>query len=164
RWNFDDENWQLDLDRIKSHVRNAFRGESFFVMIEFAYLRNVPGPSGCGHVIAPHIEGLIWREMPRSRKEEISARFAGGVFGTYPIVRKRIYDLSGAIRYIIKPPFEGYRINQRSDGKRWHNPSPLSLQQHYFLYHHLKDFRYPDFAFGSGIGATVLRRARSDKI
>lgn len=158
-WHFDDTEWKFDGDRVKRQVRNALIGESFLFHIELAPYRNVRGTLG-GRLITPHIQGLMWRKLGRGERSKVNGRFAGGLFGADPLWQVPPYDFPGALRYSIKPPFHGYSLIERRDGKRGHCRCNLSLAQHFWLYENLKGFRYPDLAFAGGEGVHVLRRAR----
>jgi hypothetical protein len=160
RWHFDDTLWNFDQVQIKQQVRNALVGESFLFHIEFAVFRNVRGPLG-GRLIAPHIQGFMWRKLSKSERKKIRQRFAGGILGADPWWQVAAYDFPGALRYSIKPPHHGYSVIERRDGRHGHCRCELSLKQHFWLYEHLKNLRYPDLAFASGEGAEVLRRARA---
>jgi hypothetical protein len=160
-WNFSDQDWLLEIDRMKQQVRNRFQGPNYIFMIEFAVFRNVRPTLGKGRVIAPHIQGFSWGQISRREMKRIYQRFTGGMFGADSIRRQVVYDLPGAISYSVKPPYHGYSVYPKQNGTFGHKRCELSLTQHYALFQHLKDFTYLDMTFASGEGVPILREARS---
>jgi hypothetical protein len=90
-------------------------GSNYVVAIEFAPFRNHVMADNTGRIIAPHVQGLIWRETPGLRAR--CAQLGAGLAGADPLhllaIREAAGGFAGAVGYLVKPPHHGYRENSQ---------------------------------------------------
>jgi hypothetical protein len=169
RWHFGERHWDFFPKKIEYQVRRALLGLNYLVVIEFEIFPNVryqaPPPPGSvaahedqGCVTAPHIQGFIWGQVPSRRRR---AKFAGGIFRAPGVKIIEVYDFSGALRYLGKPPHRGRRIFRLKEGKSFRRSwSKLSLKRHHLLLSNLHQYHYPDLTFAGGEGRAILAHAK----
>ena len=71
-----------------------------------------------GQIIAPHLQGLIWGATPGLRARY--AQLGAGLGGADPLrllaIREAVGGFAGAVGYMVKPPYHGYRLYQDRSG------------------------------------------------
>jgi hypothetical protein len=123
-WHFGWRRWALDIDKVKKQAQKALRGTSYLFLIEIGPLEYF------GHrYVAPHLQGFVFQDLSRRKKERISSHFAGGLGGAPALVTKRVYDFDGASRYNVKPPTHVDVCYRLSNGERRHPGRDLSLSE-----------------------------------
>jgi hypothetical protein len=167
RWHFGDRDWNFAPGKIEYQVRRALKGLNYLVMIEFEVFRNVrhlaaPRPGSLaahedqGRVIAPHIQGLIWGDVPSRRSR---TRFSGGIFNAPGIKIISVHDFAGALRYMAKPPHRGRSVFRLTSGRYCRRSwAEMSLTLHHLFLSNLHQFSYPDLTFAGGEGRAVLAK------
>jgi hypothetical protein len=84
--------------------------------------RNHPMADNTGRIIAPHVQGLIWRETPGLRAR--CAQLVPGLAGADPLrllaIREAAGGFAGAVGYLVKPPHHGCRLYQDMYGRFHH--------------------------------------------
>ena len=162
-WQFSEKSQDFDLERLKRQIRKILRGYNYIVMIEFAYIRNYQDGHGTGRVIVPHVQGLIWGVTPGLRTQR--AKLTPSMAGADPIHLRVVNDaaggLAGAVSYMVKPPYHGYRLWKKSTQGFGHRREPLPLKVHHYLLTHLFQYEYDQLALSGGKGMAVLRTARA---
>ena len=66
--------------------------------------------------LAPHLQGFLFMDLTRRRRERVNSRFAGGLAGATPLKAPWVHDLAGASRYNVKPPDHMEVCFARSEG------------------------------------------------
>ena len=152
-----------DASGIKRQIRAILAGYNYVVAIEFACFRNHVMADNTGRIIAPHVQGLIWRETPGLRAR--CAQLGAGLAGADPLrllaIREAAGGFAGAVGYMVKPPHHGYCLYQDRFGRFHHRGEKLALKRHHRLFTHLLPYDYPDLALSGGAGVAVLRTARA---
>jgi hypothetical protein len=154
RWHFGELDWQFARGKIEYEVRRALKGLNYLTLIEFQvfgnhrFLEELPATEiashrDCGRTIAPHIQGLIWGKGP-SRAQR--AMFAGGINNAPGVTLKRVTDFAGAVRYMVKPPYQGQLIHPRKSGGYTRYPWDMPLKLHHLLFCNLFDYSYLDLS------------------
>lgn len=143
--------WHMDLPGIIGQAREALDGLSYLLLVEIAPLTYF-----IRRYVAPHLQGFLFEDLPRRRRE----RLATCLGGAKPLVLKQVHDFAGASSYNVKPPDHMETCFARADGALVHRGRKLWLTEHYFLWRHLRSYAYPDLTFAGGAGLDVLRSAR----
>jgi hypothetical protein len=75
-----------------------------------------------GRIIAPHVQGLIWRETPGLRAR--CAQLGAGLASADPLrllaIREAAGGFAGAVGYMVKPPYHDHRLWQDRSGRFHH--------------------------------------------
>lgn len=109
-----DMNWvtsvgrfEFDRDEIRDRVRQAFGLCHGVFAIEFAIKRGRRQALESWEVRF-HVEGLIWGLATDRQTREVNRSFESGYTGIPSVVRREVYDLPGAVSYMIKHPYMVY--------------------------------------------------------
>jgi hypothetical protein len=153
-WHLPWGEWRLDPEGIIAHARAALAGLDYLLLLELAPLLYFGR-----RYLAPHLQGFLFADLPRRRRQRLASHFAGGLGGARPLVLKRVHDLTGACRYNVKPPDHMEVCFANTRGVLVHRGRRLWLTEHFHLWQHLHPYTYPDFTFAAGLGTRVLRSA-----
>ena len=88
--------------------------------------------------------------------------FAGGINNAPGVTLKRVTKFPGAVRYMVKPPYQGQLIHPRKSGGYTRYPWDMPLKLHHLLFCNLFDYSYLDLTFAGGDGRKSLARASPD--
>jgi hypothetical protein len=83
------------------------------------------------------------------------------MFGSSGINVKRLTNFTGAVGYMVKPPYMGQLIRPRRGHGFVRYPWPgMPLRLRHLLFCNLFDSQYPGLTFASGEGSAILAHAK----
>ncbi len=142
----------IDIPKIKKTVQNRLRGLSGVLQVEFAFFRTARHKNG-EPLLAPHVQGLVWGNQTRRERQVTAERFPGGAYGARGVLRKKVYDLKGAIGYMVKPPLYACHLYQLRNGNFASRGADLTRPQRFKLWQRLHHYNFPSLLFSMGEGA-----------
>jgi hypothetical protein len=169
-WACADTNIRFDLKLAKQKVRNALAGTNFIANFDAALYKNETWvTSGVkGKLISFHCHAVVWgrnrteldrlRTYIRPRFEPILGNENGARFDTL----KTLEDVAGALAYLPKMTYLGYRTKVDAKGKKTQVSTPkLTYESRWHLFNELKKYSLFEFSLAGSEGVQILRAARN---
>lgn len=169
-WVCSENNIQFDLVRAKQKVRNALAGTNFIGNFDVALYTNEDWTTEGikGKLVSFHCHAVVWgrnrtqldrlRKRIRPRFEPILGNDNGAHFKALPTLE----DAAGALVYIPKMPFLGYRTVVDQYGKKTQKNTPkVTFKSRWHLLNELMKHSLFAFSLSGGAGTDILRAARN---
>ena len=102
-------------------------------------------------MIAPHLQGLIWKDGGLTREEvrHFNTRFLCGRWGTKGFKHDLVYDVMGSAAYMHKLPLFSYSKTYR------HSSKELSQDTAFVMFQRLKNIKFEQLFISGGEGQKV---------
>jgi len=152
-----DNNVDRDFDLIKKKFQHGLRGYNYIAVMEFAIFdketyEDKNAPENDGWLIAPHLQGLIWKDgglLKEDIKHLRSMFRVGGRWNAKGFKRDRVYDITGSVSYMHKLPLFAYTNTYR------HTSKPLPQNIGYLMFQRLKHLPFEKLFISGGEGKNI---------
>ncbi len=140
---------------IKKEFQKWLRGFNYIGVIEFAIFRKEPFNEtdfDDGFLIAPHLQGLIWRDEGITSdvvREFNKKKFSGGRFNAVGFKHEPVWDVTGSVSYMHKLPLFAYDFSYK------HTSEGMSQDIAYLMFERLKHVSFEDMFISGGEGQNV---------
>lgn len=159
-WDTNIEATPNNLTKIRRKIRKMLKkplaGLHYIGMIEFAVFKT--GFHEGARRVSPHLQLILWGDLPPGRLRKLRKAFKGGMDGTRGAETRMFTDFPGAVSYTVKPPFCGYYRDKHRNGQRWPRIWQFqSLATRFRLWEMFGHLKHPDLTVAGGEGVTVKK-------
>src|SRR5690606_36992169 len=104
-----------------------------------------------------HVEGFCWGKETERQARNANRLFTAGLVGIPPIVRKPVYDLPGAVAYVIKHPYRLYDSYQGPDHTTYRTVTDPPMRCMHAIWHRFRFTGWTEMLFAVNDGKHVLK-------
>lgn len=144
------------FDVVKKKFQKGLLGYNYIAVIEFAIFEgekydDKENPENNGWMIAPHLQGMIWKDggLTKQDMQHFKEAFAGGRWRARGFKHELVYDITGSVSYMHKLPLFSYEKTYR------HNNTPISQNTAYLTFQRLKNIPFKELFISGGEGQNV---------
>lgn len=146
----------VTFDAIKKKFQDGLRGYNYIGTIEFAiftkeFFNGVDFEDG--YLIAPHLQGLIWKDggLTKEDTKRLNQKsvFSGGRFNAKGVKHDKVWDVTGSASYMHKLPLFSYLNTYR------HTSAGVSQDTVFMMFDRLKHISFEAMFISGGEGQKI---------
>jgi hypothetical protein len=160
-WITDLRRLEVEADDLRNRVRHALKHCHGVFAIEFAIRRGPRRMPGDWEVHF-HVEGLYWGLETDRQARAVSQSFETGFSGLPSVVRKLVYDVPGAVAYMLKHPYSLYSEYPGAGDTKIRTVRDLPYRAMAKVWQRFRMTDWTDMVFAVNDGNAVLDRLMAE--
>lgn len=160
-WITDIGQFEFNADEIRKSVRQALRHCHGVFAIEFSIKRGTRRALDDWEVRF-HVEGLYWGLETNRQARAVGQAFETGFSGIPSVVRKLVYDVPGAVAYMLKHPYSLYSEYPGAGDTKIRTVRDLPYRAMAKVWQRFRMTDWTDMVFAVNDGNAVLDRLMAE--